>query len=128
LVLFWKPTRLDQWITVATNILPSILGFTLVGYVLLIGVGDENFRTAIRGKDGGQELSPFMKANAAFVHFILLQIIAVLAAQAVNILQVDSYVVDFIGMFVVAYALLLVLAAVLVLLNLASWYDDMPKD
>jgi hypothetical protein len=130
-----------EWWKHVLAIMPSVLGFSLGGYAMWIALGDENFRKLISGESEPGKTSPFMSVNAAFVHFILLQILAIilaLFADAYNFsLPKESCILElfgnslyylrkifaFFGYFIFVYALLSAVAATLALLRVSSWYD-----
>lgn len=131
----------SEWWNHVLSIMPSVLGFSLGGYAMWIALGDENFRKLISGTTQDGKASPFMSVNAAFVHFIMLQIVAIifaLFADAYNFqLSENSLILTtfgkyffyicklgaFLGYFVFIYALLSAMAATLALLRVSSWYD-----
>lgn len=131
-----------EWWKHVLAIMPNVLGFSLGGYAMWIAMGDESFRKLISGSSTDGKVSPFMAVNAAFVHFILLQILAIilaLFADAYNFqLSDDSLIISafgryffymckvgaFLGYFVFIYALLSAIAATLALLRVSSWYDS----
>ncbi|WP_460049328.1 hypothetical protein [Sessilibacter sp. MAH2] len=135
----------SEWWKHVLSIMPSVLGFSLGGYAMWIALGDENFRKLISGGSESGGPSPFMSVNAAFVHFILLQILAILSAlfaDAYNFtLPKDSCILKifghyfyyickfgaFLGYFIFIYALLSAVAATLSLLRVSSWYDEFMK-
>jgi hypothetical protein len=106
-----------------------------------IAIGDDNFRKLISGGDDDGQASPYMEVNAAFVHFIILQILSMLlglTAKAYSFsVKNDNPVVIFFGEYyellclagyglsylVFIYALLSALAATFALLRVSSWYD-----
>lgn len=86
------------WAEAATSIVPSILGFSLGGYAMLVGFGDEKFLNALRCKDDEDEFSPYMKVNASFLHFIFIQFLCIIFASMSRMLHVeDMLIFYFIG-------------------------------
>lgn len=76
---FWSR---GEWWTQVVDVLPNLLGFTLGGFAVFLGFGDAKFLALISGKDeeeGNQE-SPYMSFSATFLHFVLLQVVALLWA------------------------------------------------
>lgn len=71
-----------DWTSAVLNTLPGLLGFALGGYAILLGFSDEGFRSRLAGRktDSDPGPSPFILINATFVHFILIQILAILLA------------------------------------------------
>lgn len=67
-----------EWWEMPRTILPSMLGFTLGGYAILLAFGDERFRSILTGSQGDGKPSPFLIVNATFVHFIFVQIVAII--------------------------------------------------
>ena len=70
----------DGWWAVVIEILPSIVGFSLGGFAIFLGLGDAKFRGVFLGEEGSGHPSPFMSACAAFTHFLILQFTALLLA------------------------------------------------
>jgi hypothetical protein len=135
-----SPYWLEQsWWTLATNILPSVLGFSLGGFAIWLGLGDDDFRTLITRRPTNDEPSPYMEVSSAFVHFVAIQMAALLAAiiaQATqftldpifgdlrdfvpNVLAPIGYAI---GFLLFLYSLLSVLATALAVFRVASWFD-----
>ncbi|HGH8119852.1 TPA: hypothetical protein ACJOG3_003647, partial [Vibrio cholerae] len=69
-----------NWFEMPITVLPSIIGFSLGGYAIWLALGDDKFRASISGKTKTGQESPFIIVNATFVHFIVLQIIALFLA------------------------------------------------
>lgn len=114
-----------NWADETINILPDVLGFSLGGYAMLVGFGDENFLQAIRGADEDGTASPYMEVNAAFVHFILVQALALIFAVVAKSLGVYDYLfVYYFGCVLLVYALLTILATTFAVLNMANWFDQ----
>jgi len=131
----------SNWWEIVLDIMPNVLGFSLGGYAMWIAMGDENFRKLISGANEKGDTSPFMSVNAAFVHFILLQIASILSALFASAyafsLPQDSFILRFsgewfyyacsigafIGYLIFIYALISAVAATLQLLQTSSWYD-----
>ena len=139
----------NPWHETVLSVMPNVLGFSLGGYALLVAIGDENFRSLISGEDEDGEPSPYMEVNAAFVHFILMQLASIIcalfssayyfkldpngrAAEVVNDLCIpfDKLVLagNYLGHTVFIYALLTAVAATLAILRVSSWYDHMHTD
>lgn len=134
----WSSTN---WWDDVLSIMPNLLGFSLGGYAMWIAIGDDNFRKLISGEDEDGTASPYMEVNAAFVHFIVLQILSMLVALTAKAysfpVSADNPIVIFFGEYykftclvgygfsylLFIYALLSALAATLALLRVSSWYD-----
>lgn len=131
----------EPWWDTALSTLPNVLGFTLAGFTIWLGFGDDKFRTLISRAKPEKE-SPFMGVSAGFAHFVIVQLLALLAAlwaKAMNFpLSPDcwlrsymGYLVPpghFIGFLMFVYALMSTLAATLGVLRAASWYDRHKRD
>jgi hypothetical protein len=70
----------DQWPSDVLTVIPSILGFSLGGYAMLLAFGDREFLRLLAEPIHGRSTSYFMELNASFVHFILLQTISIFLA------------------------------------------------
>jgi len=135
----WSSTN---WWDDVLSIMPNLLGFSLGGYAMWIAIGDDNFRKLISGEDEDGTASPYMEVNAAFVHFIILQILSMLFALTAKAysfpVSADNPIVIFFGEYykficlagygisylIFIYALLSALAATFALLRVSSWYDS----
>ena len=67
------------WWDLPISILPNLIGFTLGGYAVWLSFGDIKFRSWLC-KSRGNTASIFMKVNASFVHFIVIQVLSLLYA------------------------------------------------
>jgi hypothetical protein len=136
----------EDWVELPISVLPSIIGFSLGGYAIWLALGDDKFRASIAGKTNLTE-SPFIVVNATFVHFIVLQILALISALIAKshpiynsplfiqrflldlapwLYEVSiaiSYIASFFGYFLFVYALLSALAATMAIFRIAGWLD-----
>ncbi|XXJ19631.1 hypothetical protein ACR42D_08830 [Desulfovibrio caledoniensis] len=119
-------TEKFSWHEVAISILPSLLGFSLGGYVLMVGFGDVEFLEALRGRTGNGP-STYMKMNAAFVHFLVVQTVTLFWAIVCGSLGLSDIITTFIGMFLLFYTVGTLFAAIFNVLNVSDWYDQKPK-
>lgn len=84
IVIFPAWTNPGWWDT-TVSILASMLGFTLGGFAIFVGFGDERFRKALSRSTNGK--TPILLRTAAsFVHFILVQMIALTLGVIVKFL------------------------------------------
>lgn len=137
-----------NWWDTVSSILPNMLGFTLGGYAILIGFGDEQFKSIISGSEDPNEESPFIGISAAFAHFIIIQLSALLFALIVkslyfmpkpesllgrildkipfwnDILEYSNPIFWFMGYLLFVYALSLAMASTFAVFRLSRWFDD----
>lgn len=81
---WWAPTCVTgggcaAWWDQNLSVLPNVLGFTLGGFAIFIGFGDEKFR-ALLAEDDGAPVNAYVALCATFVHFIVVQALALLVA------------------------------------------------
>jgi hypothetical protein len=115
------------WFNLCISVMPNLIGFTLGGYAMLLAFGNEKFRSLLAGSDDSGDASPFMKVNATFIHFILMQILSLLIALIELAWSIKVGVFAFIGFTIFLYALLTGIAAAFAILRLAGWFDDFIK-
>lgn len=131
---FWL---FQPWWDQVISILPTILGFTLSGFAIFLGFGSDEFKRFLaRGKD--PDMNAYLSVGAAFVLFVLVQLLAVLFALVVKGLrfptpdilmsyrswiEVGNYVAGGIGYFLFLYSLVLALRASLRIFRLSRWYS-----
>lgn len=134
----------DDWWVTPTDILPSLIGFTLGGYAILLAFGDHRFLDLMRQSGSDSEPSAYMDINAVFLHFLLLQfialILALLAGESSLGVVISSALLErsstgqliftfledvygFISYLFFSYSLLAGLAAALAIFEVGSAYD-----
>jgi len=148
---YWQGAK---WWESSLSILPNIIGFSLGGYAIWLGFGDERFQSFIAKKKNGRP-SSYMAVSATFAHFIVVQIIALLMALIANAtaydLDANSFLANilfavglqrnfvavflapvgyFFGYLVFIYAITTALAATFAVFRIASWFErhqNMPE-
>lgn len=139
-----------KWTDTVLQVVPNLIGFSLAGYSVLLGFGNDKFKQVLAIttiNDDGH--SAYMGFNASFVSFIGFQVIALaLAIMAKSMpfvsigratgFHIGNYVPDLLPLFgpatkvswfvcwwVFIYALFQALAATLSIFRLARIYDKM---
>lgn len=125
------------WWDTVIAVTPTILGFTLAGLAVFLGM-DSGFSKFI-AEPGKTKYSPFMALVAAFVHFIVVQAVALLVAMTIKSLQVrldgmpDLYyeiiwygnrVFWFFGYFLYVYSLIQIFSATFAIFRASRWYES----
>lgn len=139
----WSATN---WMGEAITALPSLLGFSLGGYAVWLSIGDERLKKILFANKDLTKPSAYMRVNAAFVHFIFLQIICLLYLYILkfnsistvfkflekdwNFFNISYFLIDIVvgifnafGFFLFIYAILSMLAAVFAIFRIARWTD-----
>jgi hypothetical protein len=130
------------WWDVVLTVSPSLAGFALGSFALLMSVGDEEFRRLLAGSDNGKP-SPLMTTAATFTYFIIVQCLALgyaILAKAYYVEAPDSLIVSFpwiitaqryawipwcLGVWLFAYSVSLTAAAAKALFSYVGWFDGM---
>ena len=68
-----------NWWDAVQAVLPNLLGFTLGGLAIFVSFGDERFKQLLAPKDA-DNASPFLRTSASFMHFIVVQVLALMSA------------------------------------------------
>ncbi len=109
---------------------------------MFLGFGDEKFRALLATKDKGNDSSIYLNLSASFVHFILVQFLALLAAIAANafnfymplpdviaiIILWGGYVFNCLGYFLFLYSITSMLAAAMAVFRTCSWYEMVQQE
>lgn len=134
-----------QWWATSLTVVPSVLGFSIAAFALLLGVGDDRFKQLLgRDKKNGKS-STLKNTSAGFMHFIVVQVLAIIFAlvgSAQPIMKLLSFFPSFdhassfayflgglsktfrfVGFFLLAYSLLTALAATLNIFTLATLFS-----
>ena len=132
----------EGWREHVLSVVPSLLGFSLGALAIFLGFGSEQFRNVISGKhpDEPNKISPYMSVTAAFTHFIVVQIAAVMVAiVSVALFKLPLPISDHalyvfndivrallwgFGYWLFLYALCLAAASVFAVFRIAGWYDE----
>ncbi len=132
----------EGWWEHVLSVVPSLLGFSLGALAIFLGFGSEQFRNVISGKrpDEPNKISPYMSVTAAFTHFIVVQIAAVMVAiVSVALFKLPLPISDHalyvfndivrallwgFGYWLFLYALCLAAASVFAVFRIAGWYDE----
>lgn len=137
-----NPSACNVWWDQSISILPNLLGFTLGGFAIFIGFGDEKFRALLAQPEANVELQTvYVELCATFVHFILVQILALIFAVLArawwfyaswmdpvrDYLPLLNGLAGGIGYGLFLYALTSVLAATMHVFRIASLYAEHQK-
>lgn len=136
-VPFWTAS---EWWEQVISVIPSLLGFTLGGFAMFLGFGDEKFRALLAEPDDDDPDAPslFVGLCATFVHFIVVQClalgVAVLAkawwfyfpwpAPFDTAIRYLSLLGSALGYGLFLYAIASMLAATMYVFRVATWYED----
>jgi hypothetical protein len=133
----WSASGAD-WFEIVVSTLPNLLGFSIGGFAIFLSIGDEQYRQVICGEDASGKQSPYMEVAATFMHFVAVQVLAlVLAAIAkshpVAALHLSGSTLELLSPFawlfrafsylMFVYALVLCLAAIEAIWRVARTYD-----
>ncbi|MFM0236249.1 hypothetical protein [Paraburkholderia sediminicola] len=80
-----------SWWTDAIASLPTMIGFAIGAYAIVLGFGDERFRAILTQRRGGRT-SPYVTISASLAHFIVVQLAALICAFLAK--GLDFYVCD----------------------------------
>ncbi|HFF5114045.1 TPA: hypothetical protein ACGDUJ_002695 [Acinetobacter baumannii] len=141
----------EKWMEDAITALPSLLGFSLGGYAVWLSIGDERLKKILYANKDITKPSAYMRVNAAFVHFIFLQVICLLymyflkynsSSAILHFFEKDwiftnefylvrDLLVNFLnafGFFLFIYSILSMLAAVFAIFRIARWTDRLNRN
>jgi len=133
---FWSK---DGWWDTVITIMPNMIGFSLAGLSIWLATGDEKLKSTISGNHPASsgKYSPYIKTNASFVHFILLQVFALLAAISAKAYYIEPFGVfkhyDYpyliligwgLGFLIFLYAMTTAVAVTMSIFRVSTWYDS----
>jgi hypothetical protein len=121
----WLVAKEKPWYEYPLGILPNVLGVTLAGYALLIAFGDDKFKKLFAGKYPDGSPSPFLVTNSMFIHFILMQVLAIFLGIIGSTLEIKSGWFAFLGFTIFIYSLSTAIAAAFAAQNVAFCFDMM---
>jgi hypothetical protein len=135
--LLWPSWADHKWWETTLQVVPSILGFTLAGFTIWLGFGDEKFQRLLAKRPNGKSTSAYIGVSAGFVHFIVVQLLAVVAALIGGatdfplsvdnplrpIVAILAPIGHFLGYMLFVYSLLTALAATFGVFRTAGWFE-----
>lgn len=129
-----------EWWDQVISVVPNLLGFTLGGFAMFLGFGDEKFRALLAEPDEDDPDAPSLYVGlcATFVHFIVVQVAALafaLVAKAwwfpfpwpapiLEILPVLNLIGGAVGFGLFLYAITSAVAATMHVFRMATWYEQ----
>ena len=138
-MMSYKAWTGDDWWETPISVLPNMLGFSLGGYAILISFGEERFRALLASKKKNERTSLYVDVSVRFVHFILVQGMALLVALTAKgtagavkatgasceeILKAAHISIGMIGYTLFLYAVTLAIAAALSVFKLSKWFEE----
>lgn len=129
---FWKD---NAWWEHNLSILPNLLGFTLGGLAVFLCLGTEDLKIAMmQSNDGDATTSPYMKVISSFVHFSIIQTLAIIIGILANAASLTSkpnfvcdsinnflgFIIGLVGYGLFFYSLLLAIALTLSIYKMSS--------
>jgi hypothetical protein len=137
LVFTWHFWLAENWWEQSLSVLPNLLGFSLAGFAMFLGVGDEKFRSLLAEKNSDAEPSLYLALCSSFVHFILIQCLALAAAviarslyfpspfgtRFATLIEYSSFPLRAFGYLLFLYALTSLLAATMSVFRICRIYE-----
>lgn len=137
----------ESWWYIPISVLPNLLGFSLGGYAILLAFGDDRFKVLLAWRDeqvrDGGKPTIFATSSAVFLHFILVQLVALIMSVVAKSLAAIPHlwfspariVVGWlahagscIGFFLFLYAIAMAGAAALSVFGLGEMFEDYLAD
>lgn len=126
------------WWDIVIGAIPTLLGFTLAGLAVFMSM-DSGFSKIIAGGSTTKNPSPFLSLISSFVHFILVQAVALIYALIskslsfalpnmpgwyYNAMSVLTPIAGAIGFLLFIYAVMLVVAATFSIFRSSKWFES----
>lgn len=104
---------------IAVGVLPNLLGFTVGALAIVLAFSSA--KVFERLAERGDPQSFFMKLTSSLIHFILVQVLALVSAIVAR--MTDKSFMDFVSLFLLFYAVIVTFAAGLQLFLTAVIYN-----
>ncbi|NUZ10167.1 hypothetical protein HUZ36_05180 [Pseudoalteromonas sp. McH1-7] len=79
-IILWPIWSRPYWWDDVIAFVPNLLGFSLGGFALWMAIGDDKFRKFLAEETNPNFTTPFCDINTTFVHFLVLQVMAIVVA------------------------------------------------
>jgi hypothetical protein len=130
-IFLWSRWTNPEWPDDVVAIVPSVLGFSLGGYAMLLAFGDVKFLQLLAEPEEEGAVSYYVALNASFVHFIVVQILALVMALIGKAYVTEPLCVwtvpSAIAYFVFLYSIMAALAATFAVFRMASLYGRIAR-
>lgn len=127
----------ERWWEQPISVIPNLLGFSLGGFAVFVGLSDEGFKAFLFASKNNQGISSFLSVCSVFVHFIIVQVISLLLAILARsldfkhvwpaplapIVRLSTLLFAGLGYLFFLYAIASMLAATMSLFQVVSWYQ-----
>ena len=104
---------------VAIGAIPNLLGFTVGAFAIVLAFSSADIFQHVA--EGGDPFSFFMKLTANLVHFILIQVVALISAILAKI--TESAALSTVALFFTIYGILVTVSVALQLFHTAIIYN-----
>ena len=128
----------NKWWEQSLSIIPSILGFTIGGFAIFSGYGNDKFRSLLATEDDKGK-SPYLDVTTTFLHFVIMQTLTLAVAliansvNAIPIMEITNtnrcicistiwFLLGFLGYGIFLYSILLTFAVCFALYRLVCLY------
>ena len=120
---FWATNDRHEYLTKASDLaistVPNLLGFTVGALAIVLAFSSANIFNFLA--EHGEPKSYFMKLTSALVHFISIQVLALIIGIIAKV--TDSRTLDVVSLFFLYYAVLVTFAAAMQLFLTAQIYN-----
>lgn len=124
-ILTYPRWIVQDWQSDVIDVIPNLLGFSLGGYAILLALGSAPFIKLIVESDVPEHQSYCMLVNVSFLHFIVVQITAMVLALLGDLAYSIGMgaVFAFLSYWIFIYAFFAALAATIAIFRLARVYN-----
>jgi hypothetical protein len=119
IISFWFSASKTSAAEIAVGVLPNLLGFTVGALAIVLAFSSAPVFNTLAER--GEPQSFYMKLTASLIHFILIQVLALVTAIIARI--TESARIDVLALFLLFYAVLVTFAAGIQLFLTAIIYN-----
>lgn len=123
--LFCSDLENNSWYSYALGGLPSLLGFSIGGYAIIITFGDSDFRKFLATEY--KQKNFFLIINGTFIHFIIIQAIAFFCALVAQRFSIENCWGNFFLSIPFYYSFVLTISVAFNIKSISKWYVNFLK-
>lgn len=125
-VLTYSEEGQNFWYSLPITILPSVLGLTIAGFAVVVTFGDEQFKTFLLKHVNGNKPA-YSIINSTFIHFIIIQVLAICYAAICYLNNIISGYLAIIGYIIFILAIIYSLAVAFAITKMSTIHFDYIK-